>query len=281
MLLKFYIFYFKEWLRFYLRARTKYDVHSPYVSRFIEEVLGDDRTFYAFSTIEGLRRELVRNRQKIQVIDLGAGSKINNKPQREIGTIAKNAAVSALEGKRLFRLVHFCKPATMLELGTSLGLSTLYQGAAALGARFITIEGCPETAKVAEKNIRNMNLPNVSLEIGDFGQILPEILPKLERLDYFYLDGNHQQKPVLEYFEMALPYLHEKSVVVIADNHWSSGMVRAWEALKAHPKVRMSVDLFGMGLLFFDDAFVEKQHFSIIKSRLKPWRMGFFAAKQN
>ncbi len=260
-----------------MKAKTRYEVHSPYVSRFVEEVVEDDRTFYAFPIIDNLRQALKRNQQKIRVTDLGAGSKLNNRPIRSIGTIARNAAVSSREGELLFRLVHFCKPKTMLELGTSLGISTLYQAGAAMNAQFITLEGCPQTAKVAQLNIRQMGMPNIEVEVGNFGNTLPHVLPRLKKLDYFYLDGNHQKQPVLDYFEMALPYLHLKSVVVIADNHWSVGMTRAWEILKGHPRVTMSIDLFDFGILLFDDAFLDKQHYRIIKAKMKPWRMGFWS----
>lgn len=276
-LIRFYIFFFGEWLKFYFRAKTRYEIHSPYVSRFVEEVVEDDRTFYAFPIIDNLRQALKRNQQQIRVTDLGAGSKLNNKPIRKIGTIARNAAVSSSEGERLFRLVHFCKPNTMLELGTSLGISTLYQAGAAMEAQFVTLEGCPETAKVAQMNIQRMGMPNIRIEIGDFKELLPQVLPLIKKLDYFYLDGNHQEQPVLDYFEKALPYLHTKSIVVIADNHWSIGMKRAWQKLKEHPDVTMSIDLFDFGVLFFDDAFVEKQHYSLIKAWKKPWRMGFWS----
>lgn len=276
-LIRFYIFFFREWLKFYFRAKTRYEIHSPYVSQLVEEVVEDNRTFYAFPIIDNLRQALKRNQQKIQVTDLGAGSKLNNKPIRRIGTIARNAAVSSREGERLFRLVHFCKPNTMLELGTSLGISTLYQAGAAMEAQFVTLEGCPQTAKVAQMNIRQMGMPNIRVEIGDFIEILPKVLPQLKKLDYFYLDGNHQEQPVLDYFEMALPYLHTKSVVVIADNHWSTGMNRAWQTLQKHPKVTMSIDLFDFGILFFDNAFLDKQHYSIIRAKMKPWRMGFWS----
>lgn len=280
-LIKFYIFFLGEWLKYYFKARTRYDIHSPFVSQFIEEIIEDNRNFYAFPILDRLRKDLRKNQTKIRVTDLGAGSRLNNKAIKTVGTIAKNAAVSPKEGQRLFKLVHFCEPMKMLELGTSLGISTLYQGSAAFGAQFITLEGCPETAKIAQSNIQEQGLPNIQVEIGDFAEVLPRILPKLKSLDYFYLDGNHQERPVLEYFEASLPYLHHKSVVVIADNHWSKGMKRAWGVLQNHPRVTMSIDLFDFGILFFDDSFIKKQHFTIISARMKPWRMGFWSGKKN
>ena len=265
-----------KYLQYYWRARTRYGMHSPFVYELVENTVEDSRTFYAFPIIEGLRRLLLRDDTQITITDHGAGSKVESGTRRKVSSLARHSAISPATGRLLFRLVHFTKPATLLELGTSLGLSTAYQAAAALQSAMITIEGCPETAALARQHFQQLNLPNVRLLDGTFREKLPEALRELKRLDYLYLDGDHRRGASLEYFELCLPYAHAGSVFAIADIHWSGEMERAWGEMRRHPRVSLSVDLFHVGLLFFRKKQREKEHFTVIKASWKPWRMGFF-----
>ncbi|MCB0578715.1 MAG: class I SAM-dependent methyltransferase [Phaeodactylibacter sp.] len=265
-----------KYLQYYRRAETRYGLHSPFVYELVEKTLEDKRTFYAFPIIESLRGLLLRDDTRIAVADHGAGSKVEGSSRRTVRSLARHSAVSPATGRLLFRLVHFIKPATLLELGTSLGISTAYQAAAALHAPFITIEGCPATAALAQQHLRQLNLPNVQLLAGTFREKLPEALRELKRLDYLYLDGDHRRGATLEYFGQCLPYAHAGSVFVIADIYWSAEMEEAWAAMRSHPRVSLSVDLFHLGLLFFREEQREQEHFTVVRSGWKPWRMGFF-----
>lgn len=265
-----------KYLQYYWRAETRYGLHSPFVYELVEKTVEDTRTFYAFPIIEGLRSLLLRDNTAVTVTDHGAGSKVESSSRRTVRSLARHSAVGPATGRLLFRLVHFLKPNTLLELGTSLGISTAYQAAAALNARFITIEGCPQTAALAQQHLRQLSLPNVRLLTGTFREKLPEALAGLKRLDYLYLDGDHRRGASLEYFEQCLPYAHADSVFVIADIHWSAEMEEAWEAMRRHPRVSLSVDLFHLGLLSFREEQREREHFTVIRSAWKPWRMGFF-----
>ena len=265
-----------KYLQYYWRAKTRYSLHSPFVYELMEKTVEDSRDFYAFPIIESLRRLLLRDDTLVNITDYGAGSKVESASSRTVCSLARHSAVSPATGRLLFRLVNFLKPSTLLEMGTSLGISTAYQAAAALRSTMITIEGCPETAALAQQHFQQLNLPNVRLLTGPFREKLPEALQKLQKLDYLYLDGDHRHGASLEYFEQCLPYAHAGSVFVIADIHWSGEMEDAWREMRRHPRVGLSVDLFHLGLLFFREEQREKEHFTVIKASKKPWRMGFF-----
>jgi len=265
-----------HYARFFLAARTRYDVHSPFLYQFLEEVLEDDRYYYAFGENEMLRRRLLNDRGRLQIDDFGAGSKANPARERSIRDVARHSAVSSAAGRFLFRLVQFVKPSRMLELGTSLGISAAYQAAAARRARFLTIEGCPSIAEAARENLDRFGYSKVEISTGKFTEKLPEALEKLEQLDYLYLDGDHRRGASLQYFEQCLKYAHPESVFVIADIYWSEEMREAWQQMKAHPAVRLSVDVFHFGLLFFRREQLEPSHIKLIKARYKPWRLGIF-----
>ncbi|NJY64179.1 class I SAM-dependent methyltransferase [Salinimicrobium sp. CDJ15-81-2] len=80
--------------------------------------------------------------------------------------------------------------------------------------------------------------------------------------DLLYIDGNHQKEATLTYFEKLLPTIHNNSVMIFDDIHWSKGMEEAWEEIKAHPEVRVTIDTFQWGLVFFRRE-QEKEHFVI------------------
>ena len=80
--------------------------------------------------------------------------------------------------------------------------------------------------------------------------------------DLIYFDGNHQKEATLHYFEKLLPMAHNDSVFIFDDIHWSREMEEAWDQIKAHPQVRVSIDTFYWGLVFFRKE-QEKEHFTI------------------
>jgi predicted O-methyltransferase YrrM len=162
----------------------------------------------------------------------------------------------------LFRLVNFQQSATVLEIGTSFGLTTAYLAAANQQARVITLEGCPATAQIAQGNFKQLKLKNISLITGNFEETLPALLSTTDQLDFVFFDGNHQYEPTLRYFEWCLAKRTAESIFVLDDIYWSKEMTRAWRAICARPEVMISIDLFYFGLVFFRDK-QPKQHFTI------------------
>ena len=252
-----------RYARYLLKCKSKKNIHSPYVFQFITEVLEDDRQFYAYGEIERLRYALLQNNETIEVTDFGAGSTINASKKRKIKDLAKNSAKAHKYGQLLFRIVNHFQPKNMLELGTSLGISTLYQALAAPHSKFITMEGCPQTAKVAGNNFAKFNLKNTEIAEGNFDFTLENTLKKFSTLDYVFFDGNHQQEPTTRYFEQCLSLVNNDTIFIFDDIHWSGGMEAAWSFIQQHPKVSLTIDLFFIGLVFFRKESV-KQDFTII-----------------
>ena len=204
----------------------------------------DDRWYYVFNEMEVVRGYMLKDKRTISITDLGAGSLVENKKERTIASLAKHSASQPFVCQMLFKIVNLYKPKTMLELGTSLGISTCYQAAASLNGQMVTIEGCPNTAHLAAGNFNLVKTKNIELLHGPFEGQLPFALQQLGRLDYIFVDGNHRQKPTLEYFEKCLEHAHENSIFVFDDIHWSAGMEAAWEKIKQHPKTTLTIDLF-------------------------------------
>ena len=266
----------QQFLRFFWQADTIYRVHSPFVFKFVQAVLEDNRWFYAFSRVEPVRAAMLQNYKRIQVEDFGAGSQVIKGKERKISEIASSSLSPKHTCRRLFRIVNFLQPKTILELGTSLGVSTLYMAQALSKAKVITIEGSPVIAQLAKRNFKQLHAKNIELKVGQFKTELPRVLATINQLDLVYLDGNHRYAPTLAYFEQCLEYAHSGTVFILDDIYWSAEMLKAWKELKSHPRVTLSIDLYFQGLLFLRDEGVETQHFKLVPRRWKPWVLGFF-----
>jgi len=264
-----------RFIRYFWRAKTRYQIHSPFLFDFTEEVLEDNRNFYAFEQIESIRKDHLISTSSIMVTDLGAGSHVIKTKERKIKNIAQSSLTSSFYCQLLFKIINHYKPKTILELGTCFGVSTLYQSSAALNAQVITLEGCPQIAKVANKSFSAMKAKNIELSIGRFEDTLPTALGKLGKLDYVFIDGNHRKQPTIDYFNQCLKYAHEDSIFIFDDIHWSVGMEEAWEVIKKHPQVKSTIDLFFFGIVVFKKDIKVKTHSTLIQAKWKPWIMGF------
>jgi predicted O-methyltransferase YrrM len=185
------------------------------------------------------------------VTDLGAGSLVNNNKQKKISAIAKNALKPPKLAQLLYRLVKDLQPQNMIELGTCLGTTSLYLEKAAPSAELYTLEGCPQTANVAKEVFEQSATKGIKQVIGNFDDTLPGVIDDLERLDFVFVDGNHQKDATLKYFEWCLPKVHENTLLIFDDIYWSEGMKEAWAQIKAHPQVTVTIDLFWIGLVYF------------------------------
>lgn len=189
--------------------------------------------------------------EEIEVLDFGAGSRKGNSPRKKIADIAKNAQKPSKFARLLYRLIRRFEPETVFDLGTSLGLTTLYESFAAPQARITSFEGCPETARIARQNLASLERKNVNVVVGNLDETLISALEQTPRLDFAFFDANHRYEPTLRYFEACLDRAHEDSVFVFDDIHWSEEMEKAWTDIQAHPCVAVTIDLFFVGLVFF------------------------------
>ncbi|WP_192821121.1 O-methyltransferase [Rufibacter sp. LB8] len=251
-----------RYAKFWWRSGNAHGLHSPFVFNLYCFVIHHKGHHAAYDQVEALRKNLLKDSTLLEVQDFGAGSHTGNTKTRKISAIAKSAAKPRRLGQLLFRLAQHFQPSTVLELGTSLGLTTSYLALANPNAQVITLEGCPALAAQARKNFTEMGLNNVEVVQGNMDQTLAQTVARLDRLDFVFFDGNHRYAPTLQYFETCLPKAHEGSVFIFDDIYWSSDMAKAWQKIKQHPQVLLTVDLFYIGLVFFRTN-QPKQHFTL------------------
>jgi|ERR1035438_9702893 predicted O-methyltransferase YrrM len=238
-----------------LNARSKFDLHSPFVYKIYSQILKDKTIYPEYQVLDSLWIKLLSDQSFTTRTDFGANAPVvhSKKNLLPVKTIAKRFSVSSHYGRLLFRLSKYFRPHMTLELGTSLGISTAYMSLGNPEGRVITIEGCDEIAKGAGKNFEWLGLTNIDQRIGNFDHVLPGVLNETSTLDLIFIDGNHKKEATLDYFQQCLQHTGNNSVLVFDDIHWSEGMKEAWNEIKLHSRVKVTIDLFRMGLVFFRD----------------------------
>lgn len=248
-----------------LRAKSGqgHGIHSPFLYAFIREVLIDRQSHASWKAIEAMRSELKRDTRILKIRDRGAGSAFTRSETRTVASVARSAAKAKKYGRLLSRMIQVFQPTTVLELGTSLGISTAYMASAASTKKVYTIEGSQAIADVATENFHRLGLTNVTLLPGDFDEVLPLLLSQIPSPDFVFIDGNHRREPTLSYFRQLMDHRSDHAIYVFDDIHWSREMEEAWDYIQKHENVLLSVDLFFFGIVFFDPSFRVKQHFQI------------------
>jgi predicted O-methyltransferase YrrM len=254
-------------LRFYIRAKTKYQVHSPFVFDWVRLVLENKEKPQAGALIEKRRRELLRSRLEVPHIDFGTGTN----RQTTLGGIARRASSNRTKGRMLYRMAWWWKATQVLELGTSLGLGTAYLASGTSG-QVTTIEGCPDCATRARKTLEIAGLEASVLE-GSFESVLEKELSGPQSPDFIYIDGNHQSDALERYVNLCLMHAGSRLCLVLDDIYWSEDMHEGWERLKNRPDILLSIDCCFFGLLIFTPERMAKQHFDLVPFWWKPWRI--------
>jgi len=240
------------YLKYLNKSGTRHSVHSPFVYSLVDEVLRNKTDYPEFREIEELRQKLLSKSQLIEITDFGAGANLKSYEHRfeRVSALARKSSVDEKFGRLLFRLVRYFKSETILELGTSLGISTLYLALANREAQVYTLEGCTTKSEQASTNFQSLNALNIDLHIGRFDIVLPDLVKNMKKLDFAFIDGHHTFDATVDNFETLLIKAHNDTVFVFDDIHWSRGMEKAWQQISDHEHVTVSVDLFRFGIVF-------------------------------
>jgi predicted O-methyltransferase YrrM len=255
----------QKYFQYYLHAFNSkgHGMHSPFVFDFILNILNNKAHYLSPQEIEQLRKQLLKDKRVLQIEEMGAGSRTDLSNQRAVGRIARSALKSKKLAQVLFRLVKHYQPQNIIELGTSLGITTSYFAKANPAASIITIEGNESVASIARENFQKLDCSNIRLVQGNFDDVLPSVMGQSSSIDLAYIDGNHRYQPTINYFQQFLAKSGNDTILVFDDIHWSAGMECAWEEIKSHPSVQYTIDVFFLGFVFLRQEFKVKQDFSI------------------
>ena len=252
----------KSYLNFLWNSKNEHGVHSPFVFNLVTKCFYDKKKYPEYSILKNYRNSLLQNKNTIEVTDFGAGSRVFKSNTRAINQIARNAGISKKRAELLFRITNYFQPESILEIGTSLGLATSALSLGNIKYKATTLEGCPNTLHVAQKQFEEFGFKNITSINTEFSSYLKNYQLAISNYQLIYFDGNHSKEATLEYFELLLPTINNETVWIFDDIHWSPAMEAAWEVIKNHPKVTVTIDTFQWGFVFFRTQQL-KEHFVI------------------
>ena len=278
----------KSWLRHQLTAWNTggEGVHSPYLFEWVRMVMMDKNAYYIWGEIERCREKMLRDERELEFVDYGSGKlkgengklKGENGERRRVCDIARRSLAKRKYAQMLSRLVNWLgashrlengsgtacslefRGLTIVELGTSLGVTTAYMAAMDSRNRVVTFEGCEAVANIAKENWKALNINNIECRVGKID--VEQLTRDIERLDVAFIDANHTYVSTCEYFDILAGIVHEKSVIVVDDIHYTEEMEKAWKAICADERVTSTIDLYQMGLVFFDKHYW-KRHYTM------------------
>ena len=268
---------FRLILKYYWEAQTIYSAHSPFIFEFMTSIMNNKSNLESLNQIEEKRKDFLVSKASISFREYGAGSLTGvNNAQRKVSDVARHSLSGRWQCELMHNIIAQNGLKNILEIGTSLGISTAYLAAANPSAEIITLEGNSDSALLAKDLFENLKLKTIDVRIGEFGETLNDAISDFRSIDFAFLDGNHRKKATIEYFQLLKTKTNIRSVFVVDDIYWSKGMNDAWNEIIADESVAFSIDLFRMGILFFDHSIMPKQHFKLISYRYKPWSIGMF-----
>ena len=251
----------RKYIQHFFTAQHTYGfrIHSPYIFNFTKYVIYEKNPYYIFSAIEKRREKLISDKRIIQVEDFGTGKS----GKKKVSDIAKKSLKSAKYSQLLFRIAKEIQAQSVLELGTSLGITTAYLASANSNSKCVTMEGSTEIAKIASETFRCLNISNTEIIVGDINRNLSSAIDRLDKLDIVFIDANHTSKAVLSYFEQCLKKAHDNTILIVDDIYWSEDMEYAWETIKENKQVTATIDLFQLGIVFFNKE-LHKKHYKML-----------------
>ena len=237
-----------------LFCRKGYNVHSPFVFDLITNVIEDQCAYYSCDDIALIRKKL---KQKTGVVHY-KGNRISVKQA------VRRYGISRKEGDCLFRLTNHYKPRTIVAIGSSLGLIPLYLTRYDSTVSCITLESEPDFARIATHLLSKETNLSLQIRSGVYHKIIPGVLTRLKRIDCIFVDKNVELNDLDNIFNQCLPFFHADTFCVWAGIRSSSEKYHFWQQLCQHPQVTVAVDMFQMGLLFFQPKLHKRVYRTII-----------------
>jgi len=247
------------YIKYWLLSVDEHSLHSPFLYKCYTEVV-KSKSNTRDPAIEELRKQLLRNDTIVEIEEMGAGSRVNSSNSRKISEIAKHSATPTRFSLLLLRIIQQYDFKGIVELGTSLGLNTAYLAKSNEEVKVTTFEGSGTIAGLANQHFEQLGLSNIEVVIGNIDQTLETWLATASPIDLAYLDANHRYEPTIRYFELLLPKINQQGMIILDDIHWSKEMNLAWNELKNHPQVSLSIDLFEGGILFLNPEIPKDQY---------------------
>ena len=254
------LFDIKVRLQYILRAhyRKGHWVHSPFTFHTLNYVIFERTPYYSFNIIESLRQQLLHDNTTLTLQPLGTSQAKTTTIAREL----KNSTKSPRQAQLLQRLCASNQSHYIIELGTNLGLSTAYLASNNSNSQVYTLEGQPQLCQIAQQNFKQLHLNNIQIIEGNINNTLPTLIQQIPQIDLLFIDANHQYQATINYYKLAKSKVHKNTIIIFDDIHWSEGMQQAWNEIRQDPDIRLAIDIFHMGIVWFNTD-IPKQHYIV------------------
>jgi predicted O-methyltransferase YrrM len=168
-----------------------------------------------------------------------------------VGAVARKASVPRHQAALLFHLARTAGAERCLEMGTCVGVSGSYLGAAMElrgGGVLRSLEGYADRADVARDTFARLGFRDAEVIVGRFHRTLT---PTLESgpFDLVFVDGHHDGDATIAYTELIRRASRPGAVLVLDDISWSPGMRAAWKEIASRLSDSTCCDLERFGLI--------------------------------
>jgi predicted O-methyltransferase YrrM len=220
-------------------------IHSPFVYNLITKVITERCPYYRFSDIELLRKQLLLKEDRLLLPYKG------RMRSHSVADLVAQKAIRPKQGALLFRLTHYFRSQNIVQIGASVGLSTLYLTSYAQNIKCITLEKLPACASIARWVYEKAARASINLREGDYPTLLPHVLEEMGGVDFVFF--NTTQEPSLaELFNICVKYTKADTVFVFKGIKDNRTMRRLWKTIRMHPEVTVTLNLYSMGIVFFN-----------------------------
>jgi predicted O-methyltransferase YrrM len=262
-------FKIKGYLKFLWHSKNQHGIHSPFVYKLITQCFYNKNHFKVYGIWDNAQIKNLESKEILKVENLGAKSKVFERNKRAVSTIAEQASISKKRARLMIRLVDYLSVENALELGTSIGLGS-FSISGNGKTNLTTVEACQETSAFASQLFKSEGLENISALSSSFSEYLENLCSRenseqvnsINKFDLVFINGHHDGKDTLNHFESLLAFKHNDSLFIFNDIHLSPSMEETWEQIKVHENVKVTIDTFKWGLVFFRQEQV-KQDFVI------------------
>jgi hypothetical protein len=215
-----------SYLKYLLKRKSEYSIHSPFVYDFMRKVLNDNGSNRDYDTIYRIAR-LLDKRKHIHY---------NLRKQSRF----------------LYRMVRYFEPDSVVSFGH---MSALNATAMALGHMQTNVY--LEQSENFLEVLNSMGVVNVNL-------IQPEEFDsrRFRHLNtgFVFFSRDSFEEDTWDYLTDCLNYKTSDSIFVFEGIHHNRDMEDAWEEIKENEDVSVTFDLYCVGMVFFREG-IEKQDF--------------------
>lgn len=252
----------KHFIRYAYQSKTKFKVHSPFVFSFINEVLESSKV-NENSLPSKVINFYTKSEGEISIAgNAGQGSISIKKDNTNVKSFLKQVSLPAKYGNVLAKMCEVYEVEEVIELGTSLGISTAYLAMNPL-VNVHTVEANSEIYDKAKRAFKHLGASNVNFINAKFDDVLKDFSELADSKKIIFIDGDHNKESCLRYFKACLNFIQEDAIIVFDDIYWSEEMTEAWYDIRSDERVSLSIDLFRMGIVFFRKEQLHQEHFQL------------------